>query len=116
LLIRAAQLEQMGSTLETLFVRRVVEHLVKDLSTECDRQGLRSEQMEVFVRGQIRRARRYGLVNANDLKTYVDCAVIFGQHFDGDPKIPWGAAVLGRQDLQGSAKGEILHDHLTFSR
>jgi hypothetical protein len=113
--IRATQLNEMASAREESFVRRMVQHVNRDVLHKYEAQGLRRDEVEHFVRSQIAAARTYGLINARDLKVYIDCAVVFGENFDSDPRFPWASAALTRQDLDGSHKADRLHDYLIFA-
>ena len=113
--IRQAQLEALADERELVFVRRMVRHISEDLADRFGILPAQSENLAAFVVEQLALARRYGLVKARDLKTYIDCGVIFGGRFDVDPQQWWANAVLANPHLSGSEKADVLHDHLTFS-
>jgi len=93
----------------------MVLHLTEDFSGDCARQGLKQDhQLETFVREQMVNARLHGIESGRDLKTYIECAAVYGQGFDRDQKLGWTTTVLRRSDLTGGAKADILHEHLIF--
>lgn len=116
MVIRDEQLKTMADAQAASFVRRMVSHIMEGLVAEYQALGLQLQDAEAFVHRQIAAATRYGLHDARDLKVYIDCTVIFGPQFDTDPRYPWASAVLGRSDIEGGAKADVLHEHLIFSR
>jgi hypothetical protein len=114
--IRPEQIRELASAREAEFVRRMVRHLSEDLPKDCERQGLQKDQLDAFVREQMANAREHGIESGLDLKTYIQCAAVYGRRFDRDPSLPWATGVLGRSDLAAREKADLLHDHLIFRR
>jgi hypothetical protein len=113
LLIANAQLDQIAAEQERAFIARLVAQ-VTNLRADEGKAPWDSERVLAFVHEQLARARGYGIVDARDLKTYVDSAVVFGPHFDTDSALSSIASALSDPGLAGSAKADILHDHLIF--
>jgi hypothetical protein len=114
--IRPEQIRKLAYAQEAEFGWRMVRHLSEDLPKDCERQGLRKDQLEAFVCEQMANARQHGIESGLDLKTYIQCAAVYGRAFDRDPSLPWATAVLGRSDLAAGGKADLLHDHLIFRR
>jgi hypothetical protein len=114
--IRQEQIQGLASAREGEFIQRMVRHLSEDLAQDCECQGLQEKHLEMFVREQIAKARQHGIESGLDLKTYIQCAAVYGRGFDRDPRLPWATSVLGRSDLTPKDKVDILHNHLTFRR
>jgi hypothetical protein len=112
--IRQEQVQGLASAREGEFIQRMVRHLSEELAQDCKRQGLQEEHLEAFVREQMAKARQHGIKSGLDLKTYIQCAAVYGRGFDLDPRLPWAAAVLGRSDLNPKEKVDVLHNHLIF--
>lgn len=108
------QLRQMAQAQHQSFVERMVQHITDDLPCQYRATCLDRQSITGFVQVQIATARAYGIVNARDLKSYIDSAVVFGTDFNTDPSLSWARATLNRTDLDGSAKAEALYEYLTF--
>jgi hypothetical protein len=100
LVVRTAQLEALGASVQQHFEERLMAHLERFFPQPCvilGEFGLRQLCQE-----GIARARAYGLRSERDLCKYLNLMFVFGCDFDHEQ--PWAAEIL----QLGSAPGRRM--------
>jgi hypothetical protein len=68
------------------------------------KEGFGAGDLRAAIQTGIKDALAYGVNLEEDVRQYLDCAAIWGLRFDAQPAGARAKEILGRQDLDGSAK------------
>lgn len=82
---------------------------------ELKKLGMDPEQTLPFVQQSMEKAKRYHVVRMLDVELFVDCCILLNPNFDESPEFPWAGETLCRDDLDGTAKMDLIHDYLIFA-
>lgn len=105
LTIRKEQLKVFSKNEGLKFEEHAALHLRKIFPEQAEKLG--GEKLAHLIRQGIERARAYEIVAQRDVCKYIDLMMIFGRDFDTDKKLPWAAAVLNEEFLQGHPTEKI---------
>ena len=97
-----------------LSVAEMVHHLRDDFTKQRAIHGIEERDLEPLIVRGIDDAKRYGVVHKADVEFYLECLAMLGPGFDRDKEIPWAGEILGRNDLDGSAKMEEIRQHIIY--
>jgi hypothetical protein len=108
------QLHALSSQMQDTFLKRTAKHLLAHFPAELTQHGVQSDQLESFIQKGFDEARSFGVEQEHDLRLYVECMVILHPRFAWAQDMPCFGEVLRREDLPGSDKMDLVHDHLVF--
>ncbi len=94
---------------------RLAHRIVDKFPDELTKLGLDQQQVLPFVKDSVSRAKQYGVDRTLDVELFVDCCVLLCPDFDKSPEYPWAREILGRDELTGTAKMDLIHDYLIFA-
>ena len=113
LILRAEQLHAIGRARVRDFARTLARSVAERYPDQIRIQGLDDSNVLLeFVNEGIARARKYRVIGRLDVQLFVECMIELGRDFDS--RYAWAAAALGRDDLSGEQKMNIVHEHLVF--
>jgi hypothetical protein len=82
---------------------------------ELRKLGMDPQQALPFVKRSMDKAKHYQVVRTLDVELFVDCCILLTPDFDKSPEFPWAGETLCRDDLDGTAKMDLIHDYLVFA-
>lgn len=102
MIIRDAQIEELGKSYEERFEERMLRHLramfAKKLADRSD------EELRELIRDGIENAADYEITIENDVSRFIEYMVIFGEDFDIDEKTYWAGNILNKSESSGTEK------------
>jgi hypothetical protein len=107
MIIRNAQIDELGNVPMLTFEDEMVEHLA-EFSPELF-NVIKEEQMRIVVRYGIKQADQYGFNFRGPIRLYLELMLLFGGHFDTDPQYPWAIEIL-KEDAPQMERAEKLHE------
>lgn len=105
LTIRKEQLKVFSKNEGLKFEEQAAAHLHKIFPEQS--QALGEEKLGQLIRYGIERARTHEIVAQRDVCKYIDLMMIFGRDFDTNKKLPWAAAALSEEFLEGHPTEKI---------
>jgi hypothetical protein len=112
--IRKDQMDAMAKAREADFADRMVRHLRGHFADHLARLGIREGLPALVLRG-ISAAKGYGVTGEADVRRYLELSAILGPGFDGDRRFGWAGETLRKEGLDGTAKMDVLTEHLIFA-
>ncbi|WP_157758954.1 hypothetical protein [Cystobacter fuscus] len=112
--IAKEQLQALATTVEQSFINRTVHQLREDFPSEIEAHGLQGPALEALVHRGVADATAFGITQGDDVRLYIECMLVLSPRFSNDPQLPWATEILRREDLSGTAKMDLIHDHLVF--
>jgi hypothetical protein len=113
MVIRTEQMQALSAAQRFRYVQRMVVMLRKDFPEAFP--DVSDPQLEIIVSQCLQEATGYGLREEPDLTLYVRLQAILGPGFDTHSQFSWTREILGRDDLSGTRKMDIIHDRMVFS-
>jgi hypothetical protein len=115
LVIRRAQLEQIGRAMRAPFVELLAAHLQEYFPDRCARLGP-AAALRDWIEDGIARAGGYGIDVERDVCRFLDMRMELGDDFDRDPALPWAHKVLTDPQFAGSsgARADALDREASF--
>lgn len=113
--ITKAQAELFAQQNECTFVRITAEHLRRRHAEALDKQGVKNEAVEDFVRATMVEAEKYGVINEPDIRFYCECKLLLGPKFDRAAETAWAGEILRRKDIDGAQKMSLIEEHMLFA-
>ena len=107
--IRAEQMAVLEAYMVRQFEARMKIHLQKNFPNETQRMS--DAELQRFVQVGIKQAKRYGIELEDDIQSYLEMMVLYGVDFDNNPKTAWAGEILRTEDINGTAKMELLEDY-----
>ena len=90
------------------FEKRMVVHIRKKFPEKCS--DVSDEKMLNFVKDNQEKAGNYGITSQNDIRCFLEYAMIYGADMDVNEVTSWIGNVLRRNDLTGSNKMSLLDE------
>jgi hypothetical protein len=112
--IAKEQLQALSATVEQSFISRTVQHLRDSFPSEIEAHGLRGQALEALVQRGAAEAATFGITLEDDVRLYLECTLLLSPRFSSDPQLPWATEILRSEELSGTAKMDMIHDHLVF--
>lgn len=97
------------------FARKLADRLATEFPNELKRWDIPEKQVLQFVKHSMSLAERYHINRTMDVELYVDCCVLLSPDFDTNTEFAWAGEVLNQDELTGTAKMDLIHDHLVFA-
>jgi hypothetical protein len=107
MIIRKAQIDELGNVPMLTFEDEMVEHLA-EFSPELF-NVIKENQLRIVVRFGIEQADVYGFTFRGPIRLYLELMLLFGGHFDTDPQYPWASEILKGEAPQ-MERAEHLHE------
>jgi len=70
----------------------------------------------LLVDKSITDAARYGITNEPDVTNFIEFRILLRPEIGSIEQVPWAGEILHRVDLDGTAKMDLIHDHLVFAQ
>ncbi|WNG57418.1 hypothetical protein F0U59_23605 [Archangium gephyra] len=105
--IAKEQLKALADTVEQSFINRTVLHLREDFPSEIEAHGLQGPALEAMVQRGVAEATAFSITQEDDVRLYIECMLILSPLFSSDPRLPWAAEILRREELSGTAKMDL---------
>ena len=96
------------------FISRMVDRLRHSFPKEIAEQKIQERDLFRLVQQGIKTAESYGVFGEMDVELFIDCLVLLSPRFDTDPEFTWAGDSLRRQDIDGTAKMDLIHNWLVF--
>lgn len=96
------------------FALRMVERLRYVFGEEMLRHEVADPQLLPLVQRSMNAARSYGVEGELDLELFIDCLALLSPDFHCGDAHPWAVSTLQRTDIGGTAKMDLIHNHLVF--
>ncbi len=116
MVIRKQQLDTLGQGQFDRFLSHMTESLRAKYPQWCASYDRTPSALHHLVRAAVTDANGFGIEAESDLELYVECLAILSPNFSNDPRFPWAREILHRPNLSGTAKMDLIHDHLVFKR
>jgi len=108
-IIRNEQMDKLGKDEARKFEDKMVAHLKEFFPDTCEELG--EPGVRKSIRHGVERAESYGLVDEQDVCTYIDVMYVFGQDFDRDPECPWASRILNDKSIDDPGdRADMLHE------
>jgi len=109
MIIRNQQMDELGKQEAVKFEDKMVLHLNEFFPEECEEIG--EQEVRESIRHGVDRAESYGLVDEQDVCTYIDVMYVFGLDFDKDRECPWAARILNDESIDDPGdRADALHE------
>ena len=110
--LRAEQMTVLGRAARAEFVMQSANQLRGAFPRQT--QGVSFRRLLRLVEDWTAQAEAGGIELAEDVRTFIECQAVLGRVRDPKRSVPWLAGVLGRADLDGTAKVDLIDEHMTF--
>ncbi len=108
-IIRNEQMGELGKDEAGKFEDKMVTHLKEFFPDTCEELG--EPQVRESISHGVDRAESYGLVDEQDVCTYIDVMYVFGPDFDRDPECPWASRILNDKSIDDPGdRADTLHE------
>jgi len=107
-------MSQLGTLTRAKFDARLAERLQQRFNDVFASRGLDQAATLHTARQIVDLAAANGICLESDVFTFADCLMTLQSSLVQDARFPWGDAILGRDDLTGTQKVTLIHDHLLF--
>ncbi len=107
MIIRNAQIEELGKVPLSVFEDEMVLHLAE--FSPALFKVIKEEQLRIVVRFGIEQADDYGFNFRGPIRLYLELMLLFGSHFDTDPQYPWASEIL-KEDAPQMDRADRLHE------
>jgi hypothetical protein len=108
------QLQALSATVEQSFITRTLHHLRDGFPLEIEAHGLLGPALDAMVQRGVAEAATFGITQEDDVRLYLECMLLLSPCFSSDPRWPWATEILRSEELSGTAKMDMIHDHLVF--
>jgi len=109
------QMEAFAQMVKVSFAERMVRELLRDFPRELRSHGIvDAEAVRQLVQRGIEEAAQNAVLLERDAYLYLQCMALFGAQFPHAEASAWAAEILSRSDISGTAKMDLIHDHLVF--
>lgn len=109
MIIRKAQIDELGQVTMQIFEDEMVAHLAEFSPALFN--VIKEEQMRAVVKSGIKRAEQYGFTFRGPIRLFLEMMLLYGSHFDSDPQYPWAVEIL-QKDLPQMERAEQLHEKI----
>jgi len=108
-IIRNKQMDELGKAEARKFQDKMVAHLKEFFPDTCEELG--EPRVRESISHGVERAESYGLVDEQDVCTYIDVMYVFGPDFDRAPECPWASRILKDESIDDPGdRAEMLHE------
>lgn len=104
--IRKEQMEVLSAYMCEQFEWRMVKHLREVFPDRT--KDLPDEKIRIVVQDSIRKAQSYGIEYEDDIRRFIEYLVIYGSRLDTREETRWIGDILRRDDLNGTAKMNLI--------
>jgi hypothetical protein len=110
--LRGRQIAALSAVMKSRFESGMVARLRAKFPAITERRS--DEEILKFVRLGVQRAAVYGVTIERDVERYVEYMIMYGPHFDVDPRYAGLARVLNAPELTGTSKMDSIDDYDQF--
>jgi hypothetical protein len=102
-------MDKLGKAEAGKFQDKMVAHLKEFFPEACEELG--EPQVRESISHGVERAESYGLVDEQDVCTYIDVMYVFGPDFDRAPECSWASRILKDESIDDPGdRAEMLHE------
>ena len=78
------------------------------------KKSIDDEDVHMFVNIGVKRANGFGIDGEYDIQRFLECCLIYGEHFGETPESLWAGQILDQDDLSGTEKMDQINDYELF--
>jgi hypothetical protein len=106
LTIRKEQMDVFSAYSCEQFEWRMIKHLREVFHDRT--KDLPDEKIRIVIQDSIRKAESYGIEYEDDIRRFIEYLVIYGSRLDTREETRWIGDILRRDDLNGTAKMNLI--------
>jgi len=113
LVVRNEQMSAFSQYMVRQYESSVMAYLHATYPQYAQEKG--ASYLQSLIRSGIEKAAEYDIYVEDDVQSFIDCRIIFGEDFDTNPCFAWAAAILGDTSIAGDEKARRLRKQLDQS-
>jgi len=110
--LRKDQMEAFSVYMVRNFEKKMLHHLRETFKEQTAARD--DASLLGAVQAGIKKSLKYGIEMEDDIRRYLEHMVIYGDEFDTDPKTSWAREILTLQNIDGTAKMNMIDDTSVF--